>query len=577
MNPSIGWYEAHAREAAERYERADSARLHAWVEDFLPQERAAVLDVGAGSGRDAAWLASKGHDVVAIEPAAAMRKEARRRHPQANIQWQSDRLPELQTITRTGLSFDFILLSAVWMHVAPQSRRRAFRKLTNLLKPGGALAISLRHGPAEPGRGMHEAAPEEIEKLAREHGAFVAFREESGDLLGRNDVRWTQLVVRLPGDSTGALPLIRHAILNDNKSSTYKLALLRCLCRIADGMAGIVRDHSDEFVSIPLGLVALTWLRLFKPLLQADLPQSPRNTSGGEKLGFVKEAYARLAKVSALDLRVGTHLRNAGEAIALHKALRDAVNTITEMPATYLTYPDGRPILPVQRAKRRQVTRAGPFQLDANYLRSFGEMLVPRHIWQTLQRLDVWIEPALVAEWKSLMKLYAIRQDRKQQVNDSRLEKALRWAEQTRDVSLARRQALELLENQPLYCVWSGKKLTGNNLDIDHCLPWAAWPCGDLWNLMPAHRNVNQHQKKDRLPGASLLRTVQDRVMGWWERAYDRHQSPMQDRFWLEADASLPGMLLTGQHTLDDVFEAVCVQRMKLKHDQQVPEWDGNR
>ena len=577
MNPSIGWYEAHAREAVERYERADSARLHAWVEDFLPQERAAVLDVGAGSGRDAAWLASKGHDVVAIEPAAAMRKEARRRHPQANIQWQSDRLPELQTITRTGLSFDFILLSAVWMHVAPRNRRRAFRKLTNLLKPGGALAISLRHGPAEPDRGMHEAAPEEIEKLAREHGAFVAFRGESGDLLGRNDVRWTQLVVRLPGDSTGALPLIRHAILNDNKSSTYKLALLRCLCRIADGMAGIVRDHSDEFVSIPLGLVALTWLRLFKPLLQADLPQSPRNTSGGEKLGFVKDAYARLANVSALDLRVGTRLRNENEAMALHKALRDAVNTITEMPATYLTYPDGRPIFPVQRAKKRQVTRAGPFQLDANYLRGFGEMLVPRHIWQTLQRLDVWIEPALVAEWKSLMKLYAVRQDRKQQVNDSRLEKALRWAEQTRDVSLARRQALELLENQPLYCVWSGKKLTGNNLDIDHCLPWAAWPCGDLWNLMPAHRKVNQHQKKDRLPGASLLRTVQDRVMGWWERAYDRHQSPMQDRFWLEADASLPGMLLTGQHNLDDVFEAVCVQRMKLKHDQQVPEWDGNR
>ena len=574
MNPSIGWYEAHAREAAERYERADSARLHAWVEDFLPQERAAVLDVGAGSGRDAAWLASKGHDVVAIEPAAAMRKEARRRRPQANIQWQSDRLPELQTITRTGLSFDFILLSAVWMHVAPRNRKRAFRKLTNLLRPGGALAISLRHGPAAPDRGMHEAAPEEIEKLAREHGAFVAFREESGDLLGRDDVRWTQLVVRMPGDSTGALPLIRHSILNDNKSSTYKLALLRCLCRIADGMAGIVRDHSDEFVSIPLGLVALTWLRLFKPLLQADLPQSPLNTSGGEKLGFVKDAYARLAKVSALDLRVGTHLRNADEAIALHNALRDAVNTITKMPATYLTYPDGRPIFPVQRAKRK-VTRAGPFQLDAYYLRGFGEMLVPRHIWQTLQRLDVWIEPALVAEWKNLMKLYAIRQDRKQQVNDSRLEKAMRWAEQTRDVSLARRQALELLESQPLYCIWSGKKLTGNNLDIDHCLPWAAWPCGDLWNLMPAHRRVNQHQKQDRLPGASLLRMVQDRVMGWWKRAYDRNESSMQERFWLEADASLPGMLLTGQHNLDDVFEAMCVQRMKLRHDQQVPEWEG--
>lgn len=575
MNPSIGWYETHAREAAARYEQADSARLHAWLEDFLPTEKAAVLDVGAGSGRDAAWLASKGHDVVAIEPAAAMREEAQRRHPHANVQWRSDRLPELKATTRTGLSFDFILLSAVWMYVAPRDRARAFRKLTNLLKPGGALAISLRHGPVEPKRGMHDAAPAEIEKLARDHGAFVVFREESDDLLGRSDVRWTQMVVRLPGDSTGALPLIRHAILNDNKSSTYKLALLRSLCRIADGMAGVAKDHGDEFVSIPLGLVALTWLRLFKPLLLADLPQSPRNTSGGKSLGFVKEAYARLAKVSALDLRVGTRFENEDDAMALHTALRDAANTIAKMPAHYLTYPDGRPIFPVRRIRSRRVMRAGPFQLDTNYLRGFGEMLVPRHIWQTLQRLDVWIEPALVAEWKNLMKLYAVRQDRKQQVNDSRLEKAMRWAEQARDVSLARRQALEILARQPLYCVWSGKKLTDNNLDIDHCLPWAAWPCGDLWNLMPARRDVNQHKKKDRLPGASLLRTVQDRIMSWWERAYDRTQSSMQARFWLEADASLPGILLPNQHNLDDVFEAVCVQRMKLKHDQQVPEWEG--
>ena len=575
MNPSIGGYEAHAREAAARYEQADSARLHAWLEDFLPQEESAVLDVGAGSGRDASWLASKGHDVVAIEPAAAMREEARRRHPRADVQWRSDRLPELQATTRTGLSFDFILLSAVWMHVPPRDRARAFRKLTNLLKPGGTLAISLRHGPAEPGRGMHEAAPAEIEKLARDHGAFVVFREECGDFLGRNDVRWTQMAIRLPGDSTGALPLVRHAILNDNKSSTYKLALLRCLCRIADGIAGVAKDHGDEFVSIPLGLVALIWLRLFKPLLLADLPQSPRNTSGGKSLGFVKEAYARLAKVSALDLRVGTRFKNADDVKALHAALKDAANVIARMPAHYLTYPDGQPIFPVRRTRSRRVMHAGPFQLDADYLRGFGEMLVPRHIWQTLQRLDVWIEPALVAEWKNLMKLYAVRQDRKQQVNDSRLEKAMHWAEQSRDVMLARRQALELLESQPLHCVWSGKKLTGKNMDIDHCLPWAAWPCGDLWNLMPAHRSVNQHQKKDRLPGASLLRTVQDRIMGWWERAYDCNQSSMQDRFWLEADASLPGMLLPSQHNLDDVFEAVCVQRMKLKHDQQVPEWEG--
>ena len=84
-------------------------------------------------------------------------------------------------------------------------------------------------------------------------------------------------LVRLPDDGTGALPLFRHVILNDDKSSTYKLALLRSLSRIADGAAGYARTRGDDQVAVPLGLVALYWIRLFKPLLDAGLPQSPRN------------------------------------------------------------------------------------------------------------------------------------------------------------------------------------------------------------------------------------------------------------------------------------------------------------
>lgn len=49
-----------------------------------------ALDVGAGSGRDAAWLASLGYEVVAAEPAAGMRIEAQRRHPDPRIRWLDD-------------------------------------------------------------------------------------------------------------------------------------------------------------------------------------------------------------------------------------------------------------------------------------------------------------------------------------------------------------------------------------------------------------------------------------------------------------------------------------------------------
>ena len=91
---------------------------------------------------------------------------------------------------------------------------------------------------------------------------------------------------------TGALPLLRHVILNDDKSSTYKLGLLRSICPIADGSAGLVQLIDDDRVSIPLGLVALTWLRLYKPLLAADFPQNPKNVRDGIHLGFVRKVSA---------------------------------------------------------------------------------------------------------------------------------------------------------------------------------------------------------------------------------------------------------------------------------------------
>jgi SAM-dependent methyltransferase len=497
-----------------------------------------------------------------------MRDSAARLRPDLRVRWINDSLPALATLSRTGLSFDLILLSAVWMHVAPIDRVRAFRKLINLLKPGGLIAITLRHGPAEPARGMHPVSLAELETLARGHGTFIQSSIEANDALGRPDVRWTQVAIRLPDDGTGALPLLRHVILNDDKSSTYKLALLRSLCRIADGAAGFAAECDDDFVSLPLGLVALTWVRLFQPLLAGGLPQSPSNL-GYERLGFVKEAFRKLADVSHLDLRVGMAF-SGDTGATLHKALKDAAETIAKMPATYMTYPNGGPILPVIRT----VTRSGPSRvlLDRDYLSSFGDMRIPRHLWAALQRFDVWIEPALVAEWSRLIKFYASRQGRT--VDDAAIAVAMAWDEPTRDVGLARERALVLVAADQLFCVWSGRRLINHSLDVDHCLPWSAWPCGDLWNLMPAHRYINQKEKRARLPSDRVLRTAQDRILHWWEAGFIAAGPQLAQRFWLEANSSLPSMRIANTST-SDLFDALCLQRMRLRHDQQVPEWGG--
>lgn len=565
--PGTAYEGLAGRELAAQYETLDPAQTHQTLIAHLPAAPAAILDVGAGSGRDAAWLATLGHTVLAVEPSATMREEAQRRHPDARITWLADSLPGLEAVFRLGAAFDVILLSAVWMHVAPPERARAFRKLVTLLKPGGIVALSLRLGPPAAGRDMHPVDVAEVEALAQRHGLVMVSTDTAPDGLGRSEIRWVQLVLRLPDDGTEALPLLRHVILNDAKAATYKLGLLRAVARAADGAQGLARFTGDTSVAVPLGLIALNWLRLYKPLVEAGLPQTPTNRGTGG-LGFIKNGWHGMTALAANDLRVAAQFTGT-RATAVHAALRDAAATIARMPATHMTYPGAQvPILP---AVRRRVGSLGDEKLlvDAGYLWSFGELQVPLHLWRALARHDAWIEPALVYEWTRLMEGYARTQNRN--LDAGQIALAMRWHEPDRDVAFARRAAAEVMERGKLFCVWSGRRLSVTMIDIDHCLRWAAWPCDDLWNLMPAHPQINSHSKRDRLPSAEALEASQERILDWWQRAWLQHASTTT-RFQVEAQASLP-MLPETAGQLSAVFSGLQARRFTLRADQQVMEW----
>jgi hypothetical protein len=81
-----------------------------------------------------------------------------------------------------------LLLSAVWQHFSPADRPRAFRKFATLMKPGGVLVMTLRHGPTPPEMQMHPTSTAEIESLARAHGLEVLRIAASGDQRGRASV-----------------------------------------------------------------------------------------------------------------------------------------------------------------------------------------------------------------------------------------------------------------------------------------------------------------------------------------------------------------------------------------------------
>ena len=77
-----------------------SSMSHGPVLHLLPTVPSDVLDIGAGTGRDAAALAGMGHRVVAVEPTVALRDRAALLHPSPRIEWIEDYLPRLARLRR---------------------------------------------------------------------------------------------------------------------------------------------------------------------------------------------------------------------------------------------------------------------------------------------------------------------------------------------------------------------------------------------------------------------------------------------------------------------------------------------
>ena len=98
------------------------------------------------------------------------------------------------------------------------------------------------------------------------------------------------------------------------------------------------------------------------------------------------------------------------------------------------------------------------------------------------------------------------------------------------------------------------------------------WPCEHLWNRLPANRRVNQQEKRDRLPGETMLHQARERILNWWQIGYEQSDTSTRERFRAEVAAGLPAVA-TGNFQLEEAFDALVVQRMRLRVDQRVPEW----
>ena len=190
-------YEEEAERLLIEYERLSFEDAHQHVLDQFPKHPATILDIGSGTGRDAAYLAEQGHHVVAVEPTDALRDGAMKMHGSSRIEWIDDGLPNLAQIITRALSFDLVLMAAVWMHLDRNERERAMPIVASLLKKGGKLIMNIRHGPVPAGRRMFEIPDEEILATADRSGLSPVHQSHGESILRRNresGVTWSHFV-----------------------------------------------------------------------------------------------------------------------------------------------------------------------------------------------------------------------------------------------------------------------------------------------------------------------------------------------------------------------------------------------
>jgi SAM-dependent methyltransferase len=189
-------YAENVQALVKQYESLAFEQVHCDLLALLPASPGRALDIGAGTGRDAAALARRGYHVVAVEPTPELRVAGQGLHADVAIDWIEDALPELATIGPREGCFDLVLLSAVWMHLDAAERRQATSRVVTLVALNGLVSLSLRHGPVPAGRRMFAVSAAETIDVATRAGLVLLHQDERPDRLGRDGVSWSYLTFR---------------------------------------------------------------------------------------------------------------------------------------------------------------------------------------------------------------------------------------------------------------------------------------------------------------------------------------------------------------------------------------------
>ena len=114
-----------------------------WVDDVFSDvpKNAEILEIGAGHGRDADYISSKGFTVTVSDVTNSFLKELRAKG------YSAEQLDIIQS--PANKRYDVVYASAVFLHFTLEDLLLALHNVNHSLKPGGCLAFNVIQGQGE--------------------------------------------------------------------------------------------------------------------------------------------------------------------------------------------------------------------------------------------------------------------------------------------------------------------------------------------------------------------------------------------------------------------------------------------
>lgn len=201
MNRTLDFYDANATSVAATYEQVEFTEVLRSLIPHIP-ETGRLLEIGAGSGRDAVFWLNQGYDVTAIDGSKSMVEEAFTRHPPLIGRLTRHVLPAV--LPFPDHSFDIVVSMAMIMHLAPSDLPPVFSDIARVLAEGGIYAYSVNtarsgldaSGRDHRGRYFTCLPAAEWAVLHEAAGLETVQQRENADVTGRAGIRWVTFVTR---------------------------------------------------------------------------------------------------------------------------------------------------------------------------------------------------------------------------------------------------------------------------------------------------------------------------------------------------------------------------------------------